>query len=235
MKTNPIWWLAALTLSLSPGVSTGAPPSPTPSPALLDSAWAHLTRHVGPSFTARYLSFDSTDATSVQYFAEVRPASSPSVVKGQRTRHLVQPIGSGLPVWRFSFRLRIPEKPWIDESVSVAVDLQGHLTPKRDATGRYLPTGGIAGIGDCAHDSSLCVFPIDEQEAIRIAKQDGLEEGLGPWKTSFHWYYSRDGRFVWVITNTLSDRGPCERSGKSFIIDANTGAVFQRSNWSQIC
>lgn len=235
LRIYRILCLAVLAVPVASSADADALPRPTPSPALRDSAWVHLTRQVGPAFAAKYLSLDTNDTTSTQYFGEITPDMHPGTGTG-RTLKLPRAVGPKLPVWVFRFRFRDPMRPWIDEQVSVTLDPKGDLTPKRDAAGRFLPNAGIDGIGDCARDSTLCVFPIDRDDAIRIARESGLEEGLMPWTISFHWFHSEDGRFIWTVSNTLTEnREECTQSGKIIVIDANTGVILERNLWSSIC
>jgi hypothetical protein len=203
--------LLPLLLAPIPGVSqsTKAPPE------LADSAWSHLARYVGPLFAKRCLSRGDLEGY-VEHASALDPGSAPG--------------------WRFYYRLKVPEARWVREQVAVTVDLQGRLTPKYDKHGRFIQFSGIDGIGNCARNPSLCKFPIDREAAIRIAKRNGLERGLAPWEVGFNWYHSESGRFIWHVSNTLQmDPDSCSGSGKSILIDANDGHVYQRSGWSRIC
>lgn len=93
-----------------------------------------------------------------------------------------------------------------------------------------------AGILDCIDNPEKCDFPIDEATAIQIAKNAGLEDGITDWKTSLHWYGGDLKTYVWTVQNTLSetphskDQG-YSASGKTVVIDANSGEVKEVSQW----
>lgn len=217
-RCAPLW--ALLWITVTPISGAGESPSVvSPPPALADSAWSHLCRYVGRSFASRYVTRDTTAAIYI-------PAES--LETDRRYRRSSWP-GPKRPYWSFRFQFRMAAKPWVDEIIVVNVHPDGSPVADISETGRPLPEGGIQGIGDCAAHPERCVFPIDRERAIQIARQSGFEEGIAPWKTDFHWYHGADGRFVWLITNQLRENG-----GKDLVIDANTGAVFKRLEWSEV-
>jgi hypothetical protein len=69
---------------------------------------------------------------------------------------------------------------------------------------------------------------IGETAAISVARQAGLEPGLGAWGTHSHWYGGVFNTYVWTVDNTLTADEPTGRSsGRTGLIDANSGSVLQ--------
>ncbi len=106
------------------------------------------------------------------------------------------------------------------------VDAEGSLVAEREA----------AGLPDCANDPRECVFKVkDAAAAISIAEKAGLEPGLEPWSTHFHWYGGELNTYVWTVQNTLESNtygGTAYGSGgRIVIIDANSGEVLQTNEW----
>lgn len=91
-------------------------------------------------------------------------------------------------------------------------------------------------IPDCITNPCECEFPISEAQALEIARNAGLEEGIKPWETQFSWYYDEEVQsYVWSVKNTLEgdengSPGLCG-SGNKMIIDANSGVVIAVHNW----
>ncbi|MGE5180376.1 MAG: hypothetical protein ACM3PF_14920, partial [Bacteroidota bacterium] len=135
-----------------------------PSGAVLDSAWVILSAYVGPDFARQYLTLDSLHCRDVPAHGSV-------------------PTG-----WSVAYRFRMPDKPWIDTRVTVAVDLNGRAVADDGRTGPATIAGGaVDGIGDCAAHPEHCAFPIDKDGAAKIAKDAGLAEGVGAWEIKFLW------------------------------------------------
>lgn len=203
---------AVLSVALLCGSSaSGSASSQVPPPAVVDSAWTHLARYAGPS-PMRYITLEAVDSVKTTVRTEVTPSAA----------------------WRFHFRFRRPGIPAVDQPVQVLLDSIGHLAPLVLRVGEVLADDPIEGIPPCANDSTLCAPSLTREEAIGIARKNGISEGLGPWKVEFGWNRSRR-RFMWILTNTLIDRGPCDRSGKVVFIDASTGEIIWGGAWSQEC
>ncbi len=72
-------------------------------------------------------------------------------------------------------------------------------------------------------DTTTANFRIGKTEAIRIAKEAGLEEGIKPWKVNLQWS-EIDKVNVWIVENTLFEQskgfGDYRASGRTVIINA---------------
>jgi len=115
------------------------------------------------------------------------------------------------PCYRLIYTFKIPEKQFVNVSIEISIDVDGNIVRER----------GIPS------NPNECKFLVDEAKAIEIARDAGLEEGIKEWETDFHWH---DGlkTYVWTVRNTLSVSSvgePYEESGKTVIIDANSGEV----------
>jgi len=117
------------------------------------------------------------------------------------------------------YTFKVTEKTWIDEIIEFAVDSAGNVITERS----------IYGIPECLSNSSHCIFGIDSVIAVNLAKQAGLEEGVKPWQANFHWFAGTINRYVWGVTNYLTDY-----SGKVVIIDSNSGNIIEILNWAVI-
>ncbi|UCD37056.1 MAG: hypothetical protein JSW54_09475 [Fidelibacterota bacterium] len=130
--------------------------------------------------------------------------------------------------YRVSFRFRVPEKPYIDELITVALDSIGEV---------IIDSSSAAANLSCIESESNCEFPIDEATAIQIAREAGLEDGIFIIHTSFYWYGGDLKRYVWSVKNTTGfERYGYEFSGggQRFTIDARTGEILKESFWMVI-
>lgn len=135
------------------------------------------------------------------------------------------------PHYRVLYHFADPGAPFVDVLAEIRVALNGTILDPGDA-----------GLPDCIALPAECKFPIDEQAALRIARQNGLPAGVKPWATSFHFYFGdpthpgergRPGTFVWGVSSTLAEpSGHDGGHGKSAIIDGNDGRFYDISNWS---
>lgn len=107
-----------------------------------------------------------------------------------------------------------------------------------DTAGAVIPAdeGGYYGIPDCIGNPGECQFPISEAQALAIARNTGLEEGIKPWTTSFYWYSGKIHSYVWAVTCTLEENKKPDLQvysayGKSVIIDANSGDIIKLGEW----
>jgi len=120
-----------------------------------------------------------------------------------------------------AYRFVMPDKPYIDEQIQFVVDSIGNVVKDMD----------VSGIPNCKFPGN-CEFSINETDAVKIAKENGLEEGIAEWKKDFIWSEKQD-QYVWIILTTLSEtkadnyRG----SGKEAIIDPNTGELLAINEW----
>ena len=124
------------------------------------------------------------------------------------------------PYYLMVYSFKMPEKPFVDELIEFVVDTDGNVILEREPYG--IP------------DPAKCDFSIDEAEAIQIAKNAGLEDGIADWETSFHWYAGDLKTFVWAVQNTLPIPSGQDYSayGKGVVIDANSGEVLQNYEWT---
>ena len=120
--------------------------------------------------------------------------------------------------------------PWEDpsgggHSARFTVDVAGRpfahwdiqIVMERDGTYRF-HNGGIPW---CAKWPKECEFPIDEDEAKRIATALGLGQGLYGMRARFSW--DNESGFTWRITNTEFRTDDGKRGGYRVVVDANEG------------
>jgi hypothetical protein len=145
--------------------------------------------------------------------------------------HCIQNPGNcaefvGKPRYRMAYSLSVPDLPGTDLPVAFVVDAAGNLVAEAE----------IEGLPDCVHDAKECVFTVvDEASAISIARQAGLEPGLGEWKTHFQWYAGEFNTYVWTVDNTLTaDESTGHSSGRTVLIDANSGNVLEIFDLQQV-
>jgi hypothetical protein len=126
--------------------------------------------------------------------------------------------------WYVLFDLAVPSKAFV----------RGLVTAIVDSAGVPLESFDITGIGRCVEHPEECSFPIDEEDAKKIARREGLAEGIAPWRAGFGWH--RDGFYLWTVSNTMqSGENGCPSNGHMISIDAITGALYAKSMWNQIC
>lgn len=76
---------------------------------------------------------------------------------------------------------------------------------------------------------------ITRDAAICVARAEGLAEGVAAWDVHlvYHHHYQRP---LWSVSNTtLDDPADCHQAGEQLSIDAETGEVLARLDWSSIC
>jgi hypothetical protein len=133
-----------------------------------------------------------------------------------RTRHTP-------PYYEMVYKFYMPEKPFVDALIKFTVDSVGNVLEYQD----------IIGIPKCRYFPQQCNFKIDEETAMQIAANKGLEEGIKDWKVGFIWNVQQE-RYVWHVLSTLNEmegdfgyRG----SGKEMIIDPINGEVLALNDW----
>ncbi len=159
---------------------------------------------VGPTYFADYIIFDSVRSRYYppDSFCISHPSSCSNYLR--------------YPNYLMVYTFKIPEKPWIDELIEFAVDSVGNIIAERSPYG----------IPECLSNPSCCIFGIDSSMAVNLAKQSGLEDGIKPWQASFYWFGGTINKYVWCITNYLT-----EFSGECLILDSNSGIVLEKSDW----
>ena len=124
-----------------------------------------------------------------------------------------------LMVYNFS----IPDKKDIEGEIRFSIDSIGNIQKDKE----------IVGIPECVSNPGNCGFNISKNEAINIAKQNNLEEGIKDWKVSFTWE-SGQRKYVWQIITTLTESPNTETnrsSGKTMLIDPGNGSVIKTEEW----
>lgn len=125
------------------------------------------------------------------------------------------------PHYYFVYSFKLPEKDYVDEIIEFVTDINGNVVPSREAYG----------IPKCTNNNCWENFPlIEKEEAIIIAQNNRLEEGIRDWIISFHFYSAEFDNYVWSVSNTLY-QSSSESGGKTLLIDASNGEVIQSSNW----
>lgn len=122
------------------------------------------------------------------------------------------------PYYLLTYTFKIPEKQFVNESIEIGIDIDGNIVRE----------WGIP------NNPDECEFPVDKANAVGIAKDAGLEEGIKEWETGFYWHDDLK-TYVWAVRNTLSASSvgePYEESGKVVIIVANSGELEESLNWT---
>lgn len=90
----------------------------------------------------------------------------------------------------------------------------------------------------CPDNDCWNYFPVVKKEdAIKIAKDAGLEEGIKDWIISFHFDFEDSKAYVWDIKTTLSGEGTYSdqgASGKGILVSSIDGLVIRIYNWAAI-
>jgi hypothetical protein len=168
-----------------------------------------LISKVGEQFFNSYIKFDSD-------ISRYSPADSFCIEHPEScVEYLLEPH------YYFVYSFKIPEKDYVDEIIGFVTDTIGNIVPSSEAYG----------IPKCTNNNCWENFPlIEKEEAILIAQNNGLEEGIVDWILSFHFYSGEFDNYVWSVSNTLY-QSSSESGGKILLIDANNGIVIQTSNW----
>jgi hypothetical protein len=125
------------------------------------------------------------------------------------------------PYYFLTYRLIIPDKPFVNTVIQFSIDSLGNVIKDRD----------IIGIPNCIEGG--CSFNITEKQAVKIATDSGLEKGIKPWKTGFLWD-PKLKQYTWHILSTSSEFQSTQGFrgyGKEIIIDPNSGLVLAMNDW----
>jgi hypothetical protein len=74
------------------------------------------------------------------------------------------------PYYLMVYSFKMPEKPFVNETIEFTVNTDGNVIPEREVIG--IP------------DPTKCDFSIDEEAAMQIAKNAGVEDGIAAWELS---------------------------------------------------
>lgn len=125
------------------------------------------------------------------------------------------------PYYDVVYHFYMPEKPYVDALIKFSVDSTGAVAADRD----------FVGVPECKDDN--CNFSISEEQAVKIAKDNGLEAGVKEWQKGFIWD-NKLKQYVWHILSTLQESTGSEgkrSKGKEIVIDPNTGMVLATNEW----
>ena len=80
-----------------------------------------------------------------------------------------------------------------------------------------------------------CDFRINEEDAIRISKQNGIKDGIKAWNIGLICFGGECNDIRWSITNTEYERhgGSYQASGQSIVIETLTGK-YSAGGWNAI-
>ena len=118
-----------------------------------------------------------------------------------------------------SYRLQIPQFPFVDTVIECIVDSDGRVS-------------NLTGAPDCIHEPHRCIFPVDQVAAGVIAEKAGLELGTEAWRFHFHWNQKYQA-YVWTVSTTLA-RHKSSGEGRVIVIDANDGRLLEILNWFEM-
>ncbi len=126
--------------------------------------------------------------------------------------------------YKMVYSFFMPDKPYVNSWAEFYIDTTGVVDTTKE----------ISGIPDYLENPSSCSFVINTNKAIQIAKDNGLEQGIGKWKTGFLWDNNLN-QYVWHVLATFNQAGKgnnYKANGKDMIIDPNTGLVLRTSLWN---
>jgi hypothetical protein len=124
-----------------------------------------------------------------------------------------------LMVYNFS----VPDKQGIEGEIRFNIDEDGNIIKDKE----------IFGIPDCSANPGDCMFSISAEQAVNIAKNNELNEGMRNWDVNFKWS-SNHKKYVWEILSVLSEvkgEGFYRATGQTMLINPNTGEVIETSEW----
>lgn len=116
------------------------------------------------------------------------------------------------------------EKDFVNERITFRTDTNGTVLERYD----------IYGIPNCVVNPKECEFNITKKEAVDIAKENDLPEGIKDWEVSFR-YSGKLERYVWHILATTSEMKTDDinkASGEEIIIDPFDGEVLEHRKWN---
>lgn len=124
------------------------------------------------------------------------------------------------PYYLLTYTFKIPEKQFVNELIEIGIDIDGN----------------IVSVWGIPNNPDECEFSVKKEEAIAIARDSGLDDGIKDWESDFHWHDTYK-TYVWSVKNTLSvspSGEHFEESGKVVIIGANSGEVLEVLTWTKM-
>ena len=127
------------------------------------------------------------------------------------------------PYYEMAYRFYMPEKDYV----------VGEIKFITDSTGNVLKDKDIIGIPNYKQKPYECNFTVDKDSAIKIAKENGLKEGIKAWDVGFIWNPKRQ-IYVWHVLSTLHEQKGdfgFRGNGQEAIISPVTGEVLEMHDW----
>ena len=127
------------------------------------------------------------------------------------------------PYYEMAYRFYMPEKDYVVATIKFITDSTGNVLKDKD----------IIGIPDYLQNPDECNFTVDRDSAIKIAKENGLKEGIKDWDVGFIWNPQRQ-IYVWHVLSTLHEmKGDIgyRGNGQELIISPVTGEVLDMHDW----
>ena len=121
------------------------------------------------------------------------------------------------------FSFSMDDKDYINETISFFVNPKGQVLKEK----------GVTGIPNCLSIPSQCEFNLTEKEAIKIAEEKNLVEGIRDWRVDFRWNSEME-RYVWHILSITEEIGKDDfykAKGEEMIIDPGNGSVLKTGKW----
>jgi len=101
-----------------------------------------------------------------------------------------------------------------------------------DLEGNLIIDCFIDKIPKCPENNCWNYFPVvKKEEAIKIAKDAGLEEGMREWEVYLSYNYYDVQEYTWVVKNILWKNPKGGAGGKSITINAIDASVVWESGW----
>ena len=122
------------------------------------------------------------------------------------------------------YALTDPDRPYVYGDIYFYLDTDGKILEEYE---QY-------GIPQCKAIPETCEFNLDKDEALSIAKEAGLAEGIRPWDAAFRWSAELN-MYIWHILSTTSERGKKKNykaSGEEIMISPYNGEVLKHRKWN---
>ncbi len=127
------------------------------------------------------------------------------------------------PYYEMAYRFYMPEKDYVVATIKFITDSTGNVLKDKD----------IIGIPDYLQNPDECNFTVDRDSVIKIARENGLKEGIKDWDVGFIWNPQRQ-IYVWHVLSTLNEmKGDIgyRGNGQEVIISPVTGEVLDMHDW----